>query len=68
MDRFNFIAIQNNIVFSVAVLSLNETEQEEFLNIFQQFPPPTRGENFVTFYSENCTVSDDPLKHVRKSQ
>ena len=52
----------NNVVFSVVVLSLNETEQKDFLNIFQLFPPPP-GEGFVTFYSENCTVSDDPILH-----
>jgi len=38
----------------VIVLSLNETEQTVFLNIFQQFPSPP-GEESVTFYSRNCT-------------
>ena len=48
----------------MAVLNLNDTERDEFLNIFKEFSPPP-GEEFVTFYSQNCTVSDDPLKEVQ---
>jgi len=48
----------------VAVLSLNETESEEFSNIYQRFPPPIRGEEFVTFYSENCTEVILPIDSI----
>ena len=52
------ITRKNDVVFSVIVLSLNETERRGFLNIFQQFPPPP-GKESVTFYSRNCTVSSN---------
>jgi len=48
--------------YQVVVLSLNDTERMDFLNIHQLFPAPTREERSVKLFSNNCT--DEIIKPV----
>ena len=36
---------------------LNDTERVDFLSIHQKFPAPTRADNLVKVFSNNCTVN-----------